>query len=268
MTEPHSEQVQGARRATAQATAPAEGQERAASGQPAAPDNLRVNAEKRETIEVDGVAYRRFAIQTHTLTIVDDLVEVVERYVKPHVRPGDIVFMSEKAVGCTQGRAVKLTEIHPRPLAVFLSKHVTKTPAGIGLGMPETMEMALQEVGTPRILFAVAASVVGKLLGRKGWFYKVAGRRAASIDGPCSYTLPPYNQYVSLAPAAPDETAAQVAAALGCTAVIVDQNDLGGEVLGTSDAALDAERVLRILKDNPLGQESQRTPFGIIRKAS
>lgn len=231
-------------------------------------NNMFVNAQKHKTVEVDGVSYERFAIQTHTLTIEDDLIEVVERYIKPHVEPGDIVFMSEKAVGCTQGRAVRLVDIHPRKLAVFLSNHVTKTPAGIGLGMPETMEMALQEVGTPRILLAAAVSVVGKLLGKKGWFYKVAGRRAASIDGPCSYTLPPYNEYVSLAPDEPDKTAGDVAKALGCDAVIVDQNDLGGEVLGSSNTKLDYERILRILKDNPLGQESQRTPFGIIRRVS
>lgn len=227
-----------------------------------------VNDEKNEFCEVDGARYQRLAIRTHTLTIEDDLIEVVRHYIKPYVQPGDIVFMSEKAVGCTQGRAVKLSDIHPRPLAVFLSNHVTKTPAGIGLGMPETMEMALQEVGTPRILLAAVVSVFGKLLGKKGWFYKVAGRRAASIDGPCSYTLPPYNQYVSLSPAAPNETATEVARELGCTAIIIDQNDLGGEILGTSDASIDVERTLRILKDNPLGQESQRTPFGIIRKVA
>ncbi len=227
-----------------------------------------VNNEKDEFCEVDGVRYQRLAIRTHTLTIEDDLLDVVRHYIKPYVQPDDIVFMSEKAVGCTQGRAVKLSDIHPRPLAVFLSKHVTKTPAGIGLGMPETMEMALREVGTSRILLAAAVSVVGKLLGRKGWFYQVAGRRAASIDGPCSYTLPPYNQYVSLAPEEPSATAATVAKVLGCTAIIVDQNDLGGEILGTSDKSLDYEHTLRILKDNPLGQESQRTPFGIIRRAA
>lgn len=227
-----------------------------------------VNDEKNEFCEVDGARYQRLAIRTHTLTIEDNLLDVVRRYIKPYVQPGDIVFMSEKAVGCTQGRAVKLSDIHPRPLAVFLSKHVTKTPAGIGLGMPETMEMALREVGTPRILLAAAVSVVGKLLGKKGWFYQVAGRRAASIDGPCSYTLPPYNQYVSLAPDAPNETAATVAKELGCTTIIIDQNDLGGEILGTSDASLDFAHTLRILKDNPLGQESQRTPFGIIREAA
>ena len=71
---------------------------------------------------------------------------------------------------------------------------------------------------------------------------------------------------MSLAPDKPDKTARDVARALGCEAVIIDQNDLGGEVLGASSDKLNRERILRILKDNPLGQESQRTPFGIIRR--
>lgn len=55
-------------------------------------------------------------------------------------------------------------------LAYKLSAHVTKTPHGIGLGMPETMEMALREVGSLRILFAAAISVIGKKIFRKkGW---------------------------------------------------------------------------------------------------
>ena len=110
-----------------------------------------VNDGKNEIREVDGVKYRRLAIRTHLITIEDDIVDVVKKYAPAEsLEPGDIVFITEKAVGCTQGRAIKLSDIHPRPLAVFLSNHVTKTPAGIGLGMPETMEMALQEVGTPR----------------------------------------------------------------------------------------------------------------------
>lgn len=227
-----------------------------------------VNQGKNEIQEVDGVKYRRLAIRTHLITAEDDIVEVAQRYTPPQsLEPGDIVFITEKAVGCTQGRAVKLSDIHPRPLAVLLSRHVTKTPAGIGLGMPETMEMALQEVGTPRILLAAAASVVGKLFGKRGWFYLVAGRKAASIDGPCSYTIPPYNEYVSLAPAEPDETARRISEGIGGYPVaIVDLNDLGGEILGTSDPKMDRELLVRILRDNPLGQEGQQTPMGIIRR--
>ena len=66
-------------------------------------------------------------------------------------------------MACTQSRAIPMESIRPRKLAVTLSRHVTKTPAGIGLGIPETMEMALQECGVLRILFAAFCSVIGKL---------------------------------------------------------------------------------------------------------
>ena len=170
-------------------------------------ENYIVNEGKNEIIEVDGVKYQRLAIRTHVITDQDDVCDVIEKYAKPHARPDDIVFMTEKAVACTQRRAIPMKDIHPRPLARFLCKFVLKTPYGIGLGIPETMEMALQECGTPKILFAAAVSAVGKLFHKRGWFYKIAGYKARSIDGPCDYTLPPYNEYVVLGPAEPDETA-------------------------------------------------------------
>jgi hypothetical protein len=141
-----------------------------------------------------------------------------------------------------------------------------KTPHGIGLGMPETMEMALREVGTPRILFASAVSVVGKkLFHKKGWFYKVAGYRARSIDGPCHNTIPPYNHYVVLGPLEPDKVAKEIKDRIGFDVCIVDINDLEGQILGVSDKHLDKELYARILKDNPLGQDDQQTPMGVIR---
>ena len=130
-----------------------------------------VNPEKNETIEVDGVQYRRLCIKTHVITDKDNIVDVVEKYAAPLVQDGDIVFITEKAVACTQRRAIPLEDIHPRPLARFLSKFVLRTPYGIGLAMPETMECALRECGTIRILFAAAVSAVGKLFGIRGWFY-------------------------------------------------------------------------------------------------
>ena len=58
-----------------------------------------------------------------------------------------------------------MSEINPRPLAKLLCKFVYKSPYGIGLGIPETMEMALRECGVPKMLFAAGISAVGKLLG-------------------------------------------------------------------------------------------------------
>ena len=230
-------------------------------------DSYIVNDGKNEIIEVDGVNYRRLCLKTHVITEKDDIVDVTEKYAKPYPEKGDVLFITEKIVGCTQGRAIPLSEIHPRKLAVILSKFVLKTPYGIGLAMPETMEMALRECGTMRILFAAAVSAVGKLIGKRGWFYKIAGEKARSIDGPCDCTLPPYNEYVSLAPLNPDEVAKKVSDALGCEVIITDINDLGGNILGASDPKSDRELFVKILKDNPLGQSSQQTPMGIIRKA-
>ena len=230
-------------------------------------ENYIVNEGKNEIIEVDGVKYQRLAIRTHVITDQDDVCDVIEKYAKPYAKPDDIVFMTEKAVACTQKRAIPMKDIHPRPLAKFLCKFGLKTPYGIGLGIPETMEMALQECGTPRILFAAAVSAVGKLFHKRGWFYKIAGYKARSIDGPCDYTLPPYNHYVVLGPADPDETAQKMSQRLGGIKVaITDINDLEGQILGISHSSMDRDLLVKILKDNPLGQSLEQTPIGIIRE--
>lgn len=230
-------------------------------------DELLVNEEKNGRITVDGTDYTRYAIKTHIITDKDNILEVAKKYALPHVQPGDIFFVSEKAVACTQKRAIRMKDIKPRPLATFLSRFVLKTPYGIGLGIPETMEMALRECGTPRILFAAAVSAVGKLFRRRGWFYVIAGSKARSIDGPCSYTLPPYNEYVVLAPAEPDKVARDLSQVLGCPAAVVDINDLEGQILGTSSKDMDRAWLVKLLKDNPLGQTNEQTPMGLIRKA-
>ena len=218
-----------------------------------------VNPEKNETITVDGVEYRRLCIKTHVITDQD-------KYASSLVQEGDILFITEKAVACTQKRAIPIDQIHPRPLARFLSRFVLRTPYGIGLAMPETMEMALRECGTIRILFAAAISAVGKLFGIRGWFYNIAGYKARSIDGPCDFTLPPYNHYVVLGPDKPDEAAADISKKVGVPVAITDINDLEGQILGTSDRSMDRDLLCKILKDNPLGQCSEQTPMGIIRR--
>lgn len=223
------------------------------------------NKGKKRIIQNDGGRYERLPIKTHVITDVDDICDVAEKYAKAHLHPEDILFISEKAVACSQGRAIPMEKIHPRKLAVFLSKFVMKSNRGIGLGIPETMEMALRECGTLRILFAAAISALGKLFHRRGWFYVIAGNKAASIDGPTPNTLQPYNHYVVLGPEKPDETAAAIAERIGCRCIIVDINDFGGKILGTSDNRLSPETLVRILSDNPLGQDCQQTPMGIIR---
>ena len=216
---------------------------------------------------VNGVDYLRLPIKTHLITKADDMADVILKYPAPQMQAGDILFISEKAVACTQSRAIPMEDIKPRKLAVTLSRYVTKTPAGIGLGIPETMEMALQECGTPRILFAAFCSVIGKILGKKGWFYIVAGPKARGIDGPTDGTIPPYDHYVVLTPADPMGTSKKLAKALGHPVAIVDINDLGANILGFSEKEPSMDFLAEALGDNPLGQGTECTPMGILRKA-
>ena len=225
------------------------------------------NAGKALTVQIDGSSYARIPIRTRVVMPGDDLDGFIREYAGDVVRDGDLLFVTEKIVAITQGRSYQLDEIRPRRLARFLSKYVTRTSYGIGLGMPETMEMALRECGTLRILLAAAVSAVTKLFGRRGDFYRVAGYKARSIDGPTAHTIPPYNTAVFLGPEKPKQVAQHVQRLLSVTAevAVVDINDIGGNILG-STLSKDAERQLvAILRDNPLGQGHQSTPLGIVR---
>jgi F420-0:gamma-glutamyl ligase len=226
------------------------------------------NEGKSLEVTIDGATYERIPIKTHVVLRGEVLLDVIEKYAAKPLREGDMLFVTEKIVAITQGRAYPLEDIAPRPLAVTLSKYVTKTSHGIGLGIPETMEMALRECGTPRILFAAAVAAVTKAFGRRGDFYRIAGPKARAIDGPTKNTIPPYDSQVVLGPARPNEVAREIRARLGkaIDVLIVDINDFGGNILGSTLDRAGNELVVRILKDNPLGQDRQSTPMGIIRK--
>ena len=227
------------------------------------------NDGKALTVTTDAGTYKRIPIRTRVVMPGDDLDAFVAEYASPVVEAGDTLFVTEKIVAITQGRSYTLDEIAPRKLAFFLSKYVTRTPYGIGLGMPETMEMALRECGTPRILFAAAVSAVTKLFGRRGDFYRIAGDKARAIDGPTSGTIPPYNKAVVLGPTDPARVSARLRTLLGVDAevAVVDINDIGGNILGSTLDKQGEQQLVRILSDNPLGQGHQSTPMGVIRKA-
>jgi hypothetical protein len=225
------------------------------------------NAGKALTVDLEGTSFARIPIKTRVVMPGDDLDAFVREYATNVVEPGDTLFVTEKIVAITQGRSYPIDSVKPRKLAFFLSKYVVKTPYGIGLGMPETMEMALRECGTPRILFAAAVSAVTKLFGRRGDFYRIAGDKARAIDGPTSGTIPPYNKAVVLGPERPREVAQRLKSLLGGKAevAVVDINDIGGNILGSTLDKTGEKRLVAILRDNPLGQGHQSTPLGIVR---
>jgi asparagine synthase (glutamine-hydrolysing) len=184
--------------------------------------------------------------------------------------PGDVVAVCEKVVAISQGRSHPVSEVRASMLARVLAHFVRRTASGIGLGLPATMQLAIEEVGAARILFATAASAITRPLGIRGMFYRVAGGNVSSIDGPTPHTLPPYNTHAKRPPLDPAGVAAQLAGVLSARAggrvdvAIIDSNDVGAAVLGASDG-VDEELLLSLLRDNPMGQEDQQTPFLLVR---
>jgi hypothetical protein len=224
-------------------------------------------------VEVDGRVYVRIPVRTKLILRGEPLIRTIEEALADagiELHMTDLLFVSEKAVSASQGRYYLLDsdELKPRLLARILSKFVTRTPAGIGLGMPETMECALRECGTGRILWASVVGALGKLIGRKGDFYRIAGPQARSIDGPTSGTIPPFNRAVSLGPENPGRVAERISRHFAVEAAIVDINDLGGNILGLypEKGAWRGDLIVRILEDNPLGQGHEQTPVGVLRE--
>ncbi len=228
--------------------------------------NLEPNSGKQLTINVQGINYARFPVKTPVIKSGDDVAAILKNLVYSELQPGDTLFISEKIIAISQGRAFKISDIHPSALANFLVRFVHKSKYGIGLGSPWTMELALRDVGAPRILFAAFCAALTKPFGIKGVFYHVAGKDVNAIDGPCDYTLPPYNEYAKLGPKKPNEEAKKISGALNVPVVIIDANDLGVNILGRSSKEISLDWAKAIFKDNPLGQASQQTPAAIVRK--
>ncbi|HEX7350156.1 asparagine synthase (glutamine-hydrolyzing) [Brachybacterium sp.] len=235
--------------------------------------------------ETDGHTWRRLPLQTSLVARGDDIEalvrERVERFAAglpagtvPEGRPWYFV-ISEKIVAIAQGRSWFTWEVRPRRSAKVLSRFVSRTPAGIGLGDPTTMELAIREVGLPRVLAASAVGAAGKVVRRKGLFYEVVGANVRAIDGPTPYSAFPSNVSAKLPPKDPDAVSARISAAIRGAdipaslrdsfvgTVVMDANDIGRNVLG-SDVATPHENLEATFADNPLGQGRQRTPLAIL----
>ena len=226
------------------------------------------NEGKNLEIDTDYGRYARYPVKTHVITKDDVLEDVLDKYVREYIQPGDTIIMSEKIVAISQGRAFPIEEIKVSRLAKILSHFVVKTNYGIGLGMPETMELCIREVGRVKVLWAAFCAAIGKLFGKHGVFYNICGMKARAIDGPCEYTLPPYNHYAKMAPDKPDEVAERLTKYLGVDVVIIDANDIGANVLGKPRKDMPDEFPIQAFTDNPLDQCSQQTPIAIVRKVS
>ena len=201
-------------------------------------------------------------LKTRLLRPGDDLIEVIKTATEGKGKPGDLVAIAETVVAIVQGRLVYCEDINPGYFATRLNKLFEMNSS---LSSPYALEMAIREVGLPKILVSVVAGVAGKLRGKAGEFYRVAGRSVATIDD-CTGTLPPFDKHVVMGPARGDQLCASLKAATGFEIAIVDANDLGKvDVLHLSDPSR-KNAVIEALKPNPQGNADEMTPIVLIKK--
>jgi asparagine synthase (glutamine-hydrolysing) len=228
-------------------------------------------------LEDRGRIWARFPLRSALISPGTDLVATISDSLGRFqdaltVEDGDVLVISEKALAISQGRSYPIDDIRVSRTARWLSRYVSHEPTGIGLAHPTTMQLALDEAGAPRIMLAAAAAAVTKPLGMRGVFYRVAGHGVNAIDGPSSLNLPPYDRWATKSPLDPADAALRISAEVRritgrrVAVAIIDANDMAAEVFAT--VGIDAESVLAMIADNPLGQSDEQTPFGLVRRVA
>jgi tetratricopeptide (TPR) repeat protein len=213
-------------------------------------------------VDERAVGARRIPIKTRMITLRSGILPVIQEAVAGQVRPDDILALSESPASAGQGRMIPLEMITPEGMAKQLSKFVGK----IGpLHSPAGMQGAILEAGRTKVLLGAAAGAAGKLVGKRGWFYRVAGPGAAMIDDVAA-ALPPHDHHLLFGPGRPDRLSEELAAALGCHVCVVDANHLTGAWVVGASAGVDRKWVEKVLSDNPAGNEDEQTPIVLIRK--
>ncbi|HEV3245457.1 MAG TPA: hypothetical protein VG102_03790 [Candidatus Paceibacterota bacterium] len=223
-------------------------------------------------IDVDGVGYDRFLVKTRLITTQDtDLLPIIEEYAGRSIRPGDMLFVSEKALTITQGRVIDISEIKPSWFAHVFARNVqnnfgTAQFHGFGHGTPLAMQLLIEETGYVRAIFAAVVSALTRPFGIRGAFYYLCGKRAKSVDLPMSFLILEYAHSAKLAPKNSSGEAKRFRARLGCEVVILDANYRGAFSLGKSIRSITETFIGKLFRDNPMGQSDEMTPFCIVRK--
>ena len=215
----------------------------------------------------NGIEYLRIPVKTRILQPNDNFVDIINEFAKPFLQENDILVISESPLAITQGRSVCVNDVRIGFLAKFLWRFVGKVNYGTGLRSPTSMQCAIDECGSFRILLAAIIGGFSKIvLRRKGDFYRIAGKQAALIDAAHTSPVEGYQTHVIKGPLHPGKEAQRIRDLTGYETAIMDINDIGGSwVIGCSKG-IDAKLLEDIMRDNPQGQGNELTPMCIVRK--
>jgi len=209
-----------------------------------------------------GDASQVLPIRTHLLGVLDDPAAVLRHYAGALLQPGDILTIGETPLAVMQGRYHHPSTVDPSALARLLCRAFHPTSS---LATACGLQTLIDLVGPARVLCAWLVGMALKLVGSKGWFYRLAGDQARLIDD-ITGTTPPYDQTIVLGPEHAAELCRDLAAQLGVAVAVVDVNDLGRVKVLASSPGCDEALLQRALRPNPAGNANERTPLVLVRR--
>ena len=218
-------------------------------------------------ITIERHTYRRIPVRTHLIQFGEDMPSLIKKYAGPMIENGDWIAISEKVVSVCQNNVRHISTVKAGWLAKLIVKGVKKYPNDIGFSKPEKMQLAVEISGTPRMMLAVTIGAIGKLVGIRGVFWRIAGHRVSEIDGFNPDSMCPYTEYAALPPREPEKLCRELESKLGMPVVIIDGNNINVEIIAASDGVPVSAKIARlILLDNPMGQDDEMTPFILVRE--
>ncbi|NPV88951.1 hypothetical protein HPY42_05570 [Coprothermobacteraceae bacterium] len=114
--------------------------------------------------------------------------------------------------------------------------------------------------GTIPVLVGAAAAAVGRVFGRRGWFYRIVGPVAKAVD---SDKIVPYDACLVPGPLNGGEFCKRLCSQ-GVKLAIVDVNSLFGAEVVHCCEELDKNWIIKALSDNPAGNDESMTPIVLL----
>ena len=227
---------------------------------------LTANEGKRVCIETTAGTFSRYSIKTQFVQNGENYNDLIRQYIKPLYQEGDMVSISEKVISLCQKRIIYKKDMKLSWLARFLSKFASHSTAGIGVDSEWKMQFAIDHCGALKIIWASICAGIGKIFGKKGVFYEIAGDEVRGLDGFYDHSFAEYGEYGIRLPEDPVGVCNEIYEQTGVKAVVVDVNDFTCDILGAADSIpYSTSQLAEILLDNPAGQSTQLTPFVLIR---
>ena len=84
--------------------------------------DLQPNLHKQLIRPVNGINYARYPIKAHVVAGGENVIDLIKKYMAPHLVVGDVIFSSEKMVAITQNRSISIKDIKPSWLAEMAVK--------------------------------------------------------------------------------------------------------------------------------------------------